>query len=438
MKRFIILIMGLMVSYTAFAQKTVAVYVTSSSDVPQATTKILSSELVAAITRNADYIAIERADEFMAQLTEEQGRYNNIDDAKLFELGRKYGASNVCIAEITRFWDEYYIVARLLDIRTSRVWKTARKSSELKSLGELIEVSEALADDLIGNTKEYSTYAYGDNSSNRSFITRIENRENYTRVSLKYVSTSQTQTIGIKNSTYIEDLVTHEKYMLKDASNINIIDGKSQAYKTIGKGIWEYSLFFNRISEDTKNIRIIEPDGWAYKDIILRPYGDDNTFVFEDNTQDIYYELTKQYSGELQLKEGKYIGDISEGKPHGQGILYYNNDNSDSPVRYEGEWTNGLINGRGIMTFKNGRYEGYLKDGEPNGQGIIWTSDGVKMEGTFKNGKLNGYCTITKEDAIIMCTMVNNKMDGEVIKKDPNGHVEKARFSNGIQITNWK
>lgn len=306
MKRVIILIVGLMLSFTAFTQKTVAVYVTPSADVPQSTTKILSSELVAAITRNADYIAIERADDFMAQLTEEQGRYNNIDDSKLFELGRKYGASNVCVAEITKFGDEYYIVARLLDIRTSRVWKTARKSSELKSLNELIEVSEALSNELIGNIKEFSTYTYGDNKYNQSYITKIENRENYTKVTFKFVSYLPEQKIAIKNTMYIEDLLTHIKYNFKDASNICIQDATMDNFTTIGQGIWIYSVFFDRISEDTKNIQIIEPEGYQYKDIILKPYADENTYVFEDKTQKVYDALIAKYEAEQRQLETQY------------------------------------------------------------------------------------------------------------------------------------
>lgn len=301
MKKVLTLIIGLLLTVTAFGQKTVAVYVTSSEDVPQQTSKILGSELVAAITRNADYIAVERTADFMAQVTEEQGRYNNIDDTKLFELGRKYGASNVCVADITKFGDEYYIVARLLDIRTSRVWRTARKSSGLKSLSELIEVSESVADELIGNIKELSTYAYGDNRDNKSFIIRIENRDNYTKVTLKFISDMPDQKLAIKSTTYIEDIYTHIKYSLKDASNITITNNTANNPKVIGQGIWEYSLFFDRISEDTHTINIIEPEGFQYKDIVLKPYGDDNIFVFEDNTVKTYNDVLEQ--NEIQRKQ---------------------------------------------------------------------------------------------------------------------------------------
>ena len=443
MKKVFTLILGLMLSMMTFAQKTVAVYVTASDGVPQETKRILGSELVAAITRNADYVAIERTDEFLSQVSQEQGRYNSIDDKKLFELGQKYGASNVCVAEITKFSDEYYIVSRLLDIRTQRVWKTARKYSALKSLKELIEVSESLADELIGNTKEFSTYAYGDNSSNQSFITKIENRENYTKVTFKYVSISPTQRIGIDRNTYIENLETHDKYALKDVSNINITDAYNKNYKTIGKGIWEYSMFFERISEDTKNIRIIEPNGWAYKDIVLKPYGDENTFVFEDNTQSIYDEWQKKqekYVGELQLEDGLYVGEIMNGKPNGKGTQYYHSHDMNTKYRLEGDWVDGALNGYAIVLMENYRYEGGVKNSQPDGQGTLISKDGTKIVGSFKNGQANGRCTIYSEThgGTVYCNMVNNQMDGEVVLQYKNGTTKRAKFSNGRQISDWK
>ena len=303
MKKFFTLIVGVfMLSVTAFAQKTVAVYVTASEGVSNETKRVLGSELVAAITKTADYVAVERTADFMAQVAKEQGNYE-ITDAALYDLGRKFGASNVCVADVTKFGDEYYIVARLLDIKTSKVWKTAKKYSTLKSLRELVEISEALANELFGSTKEFSTYAYGDNVDNNSFITKIENRGNFTKVTLKYVSVNSKQTLGISRNTYIEDMSTRQKYHLTDAANINIFDQNSNSGKLIGSGIWEYHLFFDRIPEDAHNIAIIEPNGHKYNDIVLKPYGDENTFVFEDNTQNIYNNMLAD-ANETMLAKG--------------------------------------------------------------------------------------------------------------------------------------
>lgn len=311
MKKVFTLIMGLMLTMSAFAQKTVAVYVTASEGVSNETKRVLGSELVAAITKTADYIAVERTTDFMAQVAKEQGNYE-ITDAALYDLGRKFGASNVCVADVTKFGDEYYIVARLLDIKTSKVWKTAKKYSTLKSLRELVETSEELANELFGRTKEFSTYAYGDNVDNNSFITKIENRGNFTKVTLKYVSVNPKQTLGISRNTYIEDMSTRQKYNLTDAANISLLDQNSNSGKLIGSGIWEYHLFFDRIPEETQNIAIIEPNGRKYNDIVLRPYGDDNLFLFEDNTHTVYDnmianpDLFKYKHTDIIVKKGDF------------------------------------------------------------------------------------------------------------------------------------
>ncbi len=319
--------LGLMLSFTAFAQKTVAVYVTSSEGVSKETKSILGSELVAAITKTSEYVAIERTADFMAQVAKEQGNYE-IDDAKLYDLGRKFGASNVCVADVTKFGDEYYIVARLLDIKTSKVWRTSKKYAKLTSLRELVETSEALANELFGNIKEFSTYAYGDNMDNNSYIVRIENRGNYTKVTLKYVSVYPQQKLGINRETYIEDMTTGQKFRLTDAVNVNILDNVNTNGKAIGAGIWEYSLFFDRIPEDAQTIRIVEPSGRKYNDIVLRPYGDENTFVFDDNTREIYD--SKSFNVKEQLKEQ---GNVTI---HKRGSSYYLGDKQLTKDEYKG------------------------------------------------------------------------------------------------------
>lgn len=321
------LIMGLMLSVTAIAQKTVAVYVTASEGVSNETKRILGSELVSAITKTKEYVAVERTADFVAQVAKEQGNYE-IDDAALYDLGRKFGSSNVCVADVTKFGDEYYIVARLLDIKTSKVWRTSKKYAKLASLRELVETSEALANELFGNIKEFSTYAYGDNMDNNSYIVRIENRGSYTKVTLKYVSVYPQQKLGINRETYIEDMTTGQKFQLTDAVNVNILDQNNTNGKTIGAGIWEYSLFFDRIPEDAQTIRIVEPNGRKYNDIVLKPYGDENTFVFEDNTQGIYD--SKSFNVKEQLKEQ---GNVTI---HKRGSSYYLGDKQLTKDEYKG------------------------------------------------------------------------------------------------------
>lgn len=340
MKNIFTLIVGLMLAMSAFAQKTVAVYVTASEGVSQETNKVLGSELVAAITKTVDYIAVERTADFMAQVAKEQGNYE-IDDAALYDLGRKFGASTVCVADVTKFGDEYYIIARLLDIKTQKVWKTAKQYSTLYSLRELISTSEALASELFGNTKEFSTYAYGDNVDNNSYIVKIDNRGLYTNVTMKYVSVNPQQRLGIAENTYIEDMDTHQKYNLIDAINIDKVNHNNNAGKLIGRGIWEYHLLFERIPDGVYSIIIVESNGRKYNDIVLRPYGDESTFVFEDNTQKAYDDMLISGNSGFYKNEALYVNGWS---------VYRNGDKL-----YDGELRSLFANSKSYDLYDKGR-----------------------------------------------------------------------------------
>jgi len=106
-------------------------------------------------------------------------------------------------------------------------------------------------------------------------------------------------------------------------------------------------------------------------------------------------------------KDGKYVGDIENGEPIGQGTFTW----SDGE-KYVGEWKNGKYNGQGTFTYPNGdKYVGEFKDGEYHGQGTLTLLNGDKYEGKFKDGeKWNG----TQYDK-----------DGNITKKYVNGEIQK-------------
>ena len=81
--------------------------------------------------------------------------------------------------------------------------------------------------------------------------------------------------------------------------------------------------------------------------------------------------------------DGKYLGEIRNGVPEGQGTFTF----SDGE-KYEGEWKDGNEHGQGTYTSPDGiKYEGEWKDGEFHGQGTITFPDGGKYEGEWKEGK---------------------------------------------------
>ena len=330
-----------MLSTSAFAQKTVAVYVTSNDGVSQKIKKVVGSEFVETITHTDEYIAVERTEDFLTQVSHEKGNYE-INDATLYQLGRKFGASNVCVVDIIKFDDGYYIVARLLDIKTSKVWKTARRKSKLKSLDEVIVISQDLANGLFKKKEEYSYYIPGDNVDDHSFLLGIENCDNYTKVVLQFLSTNPNQKIGINEASYIEDMCTHKRYKLIDASNINIISHSNDSQKHIGKGIWEYYLFFERIPDETNNIVIVEPNGRKYSDIVLKPFGKDNWFIFDIVKSDMYVTLYET------IKYTNYIdSDNTSNKPTNKEQRRLMKDTEKTIYDYDNYYSVAVGNGIG-------------------------------------------------------------------------------------------
>ena len=63
--------------------------------------------------------------------------------------------------------------------------------------------------------------------------------------------------------------------------------------------------------------------------------------------------------------EGKYEGQLVNGRREGKGKMYYNDDQNYLGKIYDGEWKNDLREGRGIEYWKDGeRYEGYFRNDE--------------------------------------------------------------------------
>ena len=82
-----------------------------------------------------------------------------------------------------------------------------------------------------------------------------------------------------------------------------------------------------------------------------------------------------------EKKDGKYVGEIENRKPNGQGTLtWFNGD------KYVGEFMDGKKNGQGTYTFYYGRkYVGEFKDGK-RWKGIMYYKDG-KIKNIYVNGK---------------------------------------------------
>ena len=78
--------------------------------------------------------------------------------------------------------------------------------------------------------------------------------------------------------------------------------------------------------------------------------------------------------------DGKYIGEIKNGKPNGQGTYTF-----PGGKEYEGEWKDDMKNGQGTYTFPSGeKYVGEYKDNNP------WNGTGYDKNGNIIKKYVNG------------------------------------------------
>ncbi|MBP5400623.1 MAG: hypothetical protein J6Y35_03225 [Bacteroidales bacterium] len=153
----IVLILILLVPILLSAQTKVAVYVTATESVPKETKKIIGSEVVAAFVATKEYNAIERTVEFLSEISKEQDyqRGGNVDDSQICELGRQFGVDLVCVTDITKFQEKFYVQARLIDVEKAIVLATAREIAQLEDLDAIMKLASSLAQSLINADVTY-------------------------------------------------------------------------------------------------------------------------------------------------------------------------------------------------------------------------------------------------------------------------------------------
>ena len=104
-----------------------------------------------------EYNAIERTSEFLGEISKEQDyqRGGNVDDSQICELGRQFGVDLVCVTDITKFQEKFYVQARLIDVEKAIVLATAREIAQLENLDDIMKLASTLAQNLINADVTY-------------------------------------------------------------------------------------------------------------------------------------------------------------------------------------------------------------------------------------------------------------------------------------------
>jgi hypothetical protein len=153
MKKILILLLATLCAAPGYGQskKKVAVYVTGEADA--ATKKVIGAKMVAAITKDNEYAAVERTADFLAELSKEQDyqRSGAVADNQITQLGRQFGVAFVCVADISNLYGSLFVAARMINVQTGLVTATAEGDKEISGMADLTELSDDVADGLIND-----------------------------------------------------------------------------------------------------------------------------------------------------------------------------------------------------------------------------------------------------------------------------------------------
>jgi hypothetical protein len=121
----------------------------------------------------------------------------------------------------------------------------------------------------------------------------------------------------------------------------------------------------------------------------------------------------------------EYSGEYNKNGIHGQGTFTWSDGG-----KYVGEWKDDKRTGQGTFTYPNGgKYIGEFKDNKMNGQGTFTTSDGDSFRGSWKDDNLHEGVFKSSEGSIFSGEM-RHQLPWNGIQYDKNGNFVR-RFKNG-------
>lgn len=152
MRKLLIILLSVLSLPTVAQQQKVAVYVTGD----EVEAKVLGSRLQTDITQSGKYTVIERNATFLAELKKEQSyqRTGAVDDEELSRLGKQFGVSLICVADIFPAFGESYVSARLINVVSAEVIHTASANGNLQDYQNMRNISATIVGDLLTQVEE--------------------------------------------------------------------------------------------------------------------------------------------------------------------------------------------------------------------------------------------------------------------------------------------
>jgi len=138
------------------AKQKVAIYM--AGEEPQGAEgvhKVMGGELARVISQSQKYSAIDRTEAILKQLAIEHGyqRSGAVSEEQIKMLGVQLGVKFLCISEISRPGDAYYLDTRLVDVETAELQNSVTATSYLRTTEEKMQVAQKIATELINSEK---------------------------------------------------------------------------------------------------------------------------------------------------------------------------------------------------------------------------------------------------------------------------------------------
>lgn len=133
--------------------KKVAVYIVKN-DAAKNIGRVLGDKLVAGFTSSGRYMAIERTNGFLAQLSKEQKyqRTGAVDDSDISRLGKQFGVQYVCVADVSDVFGEKFISARLIDVETAEIVNSHDVGGAINRMDDCVRIASEIASKLSKGT----------------------------------------------------------------------------------------------------------------------------------------------------------------------------------------------------------------------------------------------------------------------------------------------
>lgn len=148
-----------------------------------------------------------------------------------------------------------------------------------------------------------------------------------------------------------------------------------------------------------------------------------NTGRYYTETVALYEAIDKKrnvtFKSERKFSDGSiYSGDFLEGAIHGRGIMTWANGD-----KYEGTFENNFRTGKGTHTWANGdKYIGEFLKNQRTGKGVFTWKDGTKYDGSFSSDQMTGEGTLTNTSGDrYIGSWVDGQRSGKGIQTFSNG-----------------